>query len=184
MKKTKTRDLVLCALFVALIAVGAFIHIPTPLVPVSLQYLCVMLAGLILGGKLGAASCFIYMMLGLIGVPIFTHGGGPGYVFQPSFGYIIGFVVGAFVIGTIAYSKNRPSFLRVLAANISGMLTVYIFGMVYYYLMSMFYLNDPIGLWPLFLHFFLMTIPVDTVYCILCAVIAKRLIPMLKAGRV
>lgn len=86
---TKTRSLVYCALFTALIAVGAFIKIPIPVVPFTLQYLFTMLAGILLG----SLSVLAYMILGLIGLPIFSEGGGIGYVFKPSFGYIIGFAL-------------------------------------------------------------------------------------------
>ena len=98
----KTKDLVLCAMFVALIAVGAFIKIPVPVVPFTLQFLFTMLAGLLLGPVNGALAVVVYIVLGLIGLPIFTQGGGPGYIFQPSFGYIIGFAVAAYVNGKIA----------------------------------------------------------------------------------
>ena len=93
MKHMKTKDLVLCAMFVALIAVGAFIKVPVPVVPFTLQFLFTMLAGLLLGPVNGALAVVVYIVLGLVGLPIFTQGGGPGYIFQPSFGYIIGFFI-------------------------------------------------------------------------------------------
>ena len=108
-------------MFVALIAVGAFIRIPTPMVPITLQYLFTMLAGLFLGGKLGCLSVCIYIALGLLGLPVFTQGGGPGYIFQPSFGYIIGFAAGALATGTVAGKSPRPGFPRLLAANFIGL---------------------------------------------------------------
>ena len=88
-----TRQLTMTALFVALIAVGAFIRVPLPNCPFTLQILFTTLAGIVLGSRLGAASVGIYIVLGLIGVPIFTSGGGPGYILQPTFGYLIGFMV-------------------------------------------------------------------------------------------
>ena len=111
LKHMKTKDLVLCAMFVALIAVGAFIKIPVPVVPFTLQFLFTMLAGLLLGPVNGALAVVVYIVLGLIGLPIFTQGGGPGYIFQPSFGYIIGFAVAAYVNGKIANAKTHPSCL-------------------------------------------------------------------------
>ncbi|MCM1383678.1 MAG: biotin transporter BioY [Lachnoclostridium sp.] len=178
----KTKNMILCAMFVALIAVGAFIRIPIPVVPFTLQYLFTMLAGLLLGGKRGSLAVCVYILLGLLGLPVFAQGGGIGYVFRPSFGYIIGFAVGAFVTGVIANKKNRPSLGRLFAANFAGLGIVYFFGMVYYYLISNFYLNSPIGIWPLFLYCFLLAVPGDIFLCIAGAFLGKRLIPLRKGG--
>ena len=179
----KTKDLVLCAMFVALIAVGAFIKVPVPVVPFTLQFLFTMLAGLLLGPVNGALAVVVYIVLGLVGLPIFTQGGGPGYIFQPSFGYIIGFAVAAYVTGQIANEKSRPGYRRLLAADFIGLFIVYAFGMVYYYVISNFVINTPIGLWPLFLYCFLLAVPGDIALCILATVIGKRMIPMIKEGR-
>ena len=71
----KTKGVIYCGLFTALIAVGAFIKIPIPVVPFTLQYLFTMLAGLLLGSRLGTVSVLSYMLLGLAGLPIFSEGG-------------------------------------------------------------------------------------------------------------
>ena len=83
-KKITTREMTLCALFTVLTAVGAFIKIPIPVVPFTLQFLFTMMAGLLLGGRLGAASVGLYALLGLIGLPIFAEGGGFWYLLKPS----------------------------------------------------------------------------------------------------
>ena len=183
MRTKRTSNLVLCALFVALIAVGAFIRIPIPVVPFTLQFLFTMLAGLLLGGKLGIASVGVYIAMGLAGLPLFAEGGGITYVLKPSFGYIIGFAVAAYVTGVIANRSANPGYKRLLAANFIGLGIVYLFGMVYYYLMSNFYLGTPIGLWPLFLYCFILAVPGDILLCILGAVLGKRLIPVLGGMR-
>ena len=183
MKTKKTRNLILCSLFVALIAVGAFIRIPIPVVPFTLQLLFTMMAGLLLGGKLGAVSVSVYIAMGLLGFPIFTEGGGLAYVLKPTFGYIIGFAVGAYVTGTIANKVPNPGYKRLLASNFIGLAIVYLFGMVYYYLISDFYLGNPIGLWPLFLYCFILAVPGDIVLCILGAILGKRLIPIVNKNR-
>lgn len=180
MRVEKTRNLVLCSLFVALIVIGARIVIPVPVVPFTLQLLFTMLAGLLLGGKMGAVSVCIYIVMGLVGLPVFAEGGGVFYVLKPSFGYIIGFAVASFVTGTIANKVPNPGYKRLLIANFIGLAIVYIFGMVYYYLMSNFYLGNPIGLWPLFLYCFILAVPGDIVLCILGAILGKRLIPLMK----
>lgn len=183
MKIEKTKNLILCSLFAALITVGAFIRIPVPVVPFTLQLLFTMMAGLLLGGKLGAVSVCVYIGMGLVGFPVFTEGGGLGYVFKPSFGYIIGFAVASYVTGKIANQVDEPSYARLLTANFAGLAIVYLFGMVYYDLISRFYLGTPIGLWPLFLYCFILAVPGDIVLCILGAILGKRLIPIMKKNR-
>jgi predicted membrane protein len=82
--KSRTYKMILVALFAALIAVGAFIRVPVPLVPFTMQTFFVVLAGMLLGKKLGAASALVYLAVGLIGIPVFTQGGGIGYVLKHS----------------------------------------------------------------------------------------------------
>ena len=111
---TKTKSMIYCGLFTALIAAGAFIKIPVPVVPFTLQYLFTMLAGLFLGSRRGMISVVAYMLLGLAGLPIFSEGGGIWYIFKPSFGYIIGFCLGTYVTGLIARSEEHTSELQSL----------------------------------------------------------------------
>lgn len=182
-RKLSAENMALCALFTALIAIGAFIKIPIPVVPFTLQFLFTMLAGLMLGGRLGAASVGTYIILGLIGLPVFTEGGGIGYLIKPSFGYIIGFCLASYVTGVIAYKGSKPSLKRLMAANFTGLAIVYLLGMVYYYFICNYVINSPIGLWPLLLYCFLLAVPGDIVLCILSAILAKRLIPIIKRQR-
>lgn len=182
MRAEKTKNMILASLFVALIAIGAFIKVPVPVVPFTLQFLFTMLAGLLLGARWGFFSVAMYICIGLIGFPVFAQGGGISYVFQPSFGYLIGFAVGAYVTGQIANKEEKPGYLRLLLANFSGLALVYLFGMIYYYLIMSLYLKAPIGLWPLFLYGFVLAVPGDIFLCILGAVLGKRLIPLMKEG--
>lgn len=174
----KTQEMVLCALFTSLIAVGAFIKIPVPVVPFTLQFLFTMMAGLLLGGRLGAFSVLAYIVIGLAGLPVFAEGGGIGYILKPSFGYIIGFMAASYVTGRIANQMKAPSYKRLLAANFMGLVIVYVCGMVYYYLIANFVTDTPIGIWPLFLYCFILAVPGDIMLCILSAVLAKKLIPI------
>ena len=175
----KTKGVIYCGLFTALIAVGAFIKIPIPVVPFTLQYLFTMLAGLLLGPVNGALAVVVYIVLGLIGLPIFTQGGGLWYVFKPSFGYIIGFAVGTFVTGWIAEHMEKKTIARYLLANLAGLFCVYAVGMIYYYIICNFVINTPIAAGPLFLYCFVLAVPGDIALSILGAVVAKRVRPVL-----
>lgn len=175
----KNKKIAYCGLFVALIIIGAFIKVPIPVVPFTLQFLFTMLAGLLLGSKLGTLSVFIYMVLGLVGIPIFAEGGGIGYVLKPSFGYIIGFILGTFLTGFIVEHMKSRKYFKVVLANFAGLLVVYLVGMVYYYIIGNFVINAPIGIWPLFLYCFLLAVPGDIVLCFVGAGIAMKLIPII-----
>lgn len=178
-RQTAVRDMTLCAMFTALIIVGAFIRIPIPYVPFTLQLLFTMLAGLLLGKKLGTMSVLLYIVLGLIGVPVFTEGGGLMYIFKPSFGYIIGFAVGAYLTGKIAHEVKNPSFKKLLWANIAGLIAVYGFGMIYCYVIMNYYLEVGMTLWNLILYCFLLIVPGDLFLCVVAAILMKRLLPVL-----
>jgi biotin transport system substrate-specific component len=129
-----SRELSLVALFAALSGIGGFIRLPIPYVPLTLQSLMVMLSGLILGGRLGALSQVVYILVGLMGIPVFAHGGGPGYVLQPSFGYLLGFVAGAYVIGRFTEGRQRLPRLALLLVLLAGLAVIYLPGVTVLYL--------------------------------------------------
>lgn len=180
MKKIKTRDISLCAAFAALAAIGAFIKIPNPICPFTLQLTFTTLAGLLLGKKRGALSIALYVIIGLIGFPVFTKGGGIGYVAQPTFGYILGFIIGTYVTGAIAEKAEEPSLLRILLASLAGLVIVYAAGMVYLYAINNFVLHSPITAGAVLMSCFVLIVPGDLALCIVSSFAAKRLIPIFR----
>lgn len=175
----KAKDLALMALFIVLIIAGTFITIPLPLCPINLQPFFATLAGLFLGGKKGAFSISGYVLLGLAGLPIFTHGGGIGYVLQPTFGFMLGYIIAALIIGSVS-SSGKPTVLRFTIAGLCGLVAVYGVGVAYYLLISKFYLQSDIGVWTM-LAACLLPLPKDIVMCIPAAILAKRLLPLVKS---
>ncbi|NCC54715.1 MAG: biotin transporter BioY, partial [Erysipelotrichia bacterium] len=105
--KLSIKSMCLCSLFAVLIAVGAFIKIPISIVPITLQTLFVVLAGIILGKRDAFISVLLYIVIGLIGIPVFANGGGIAYVLQPSFGYLLGFMLVAYFIGYFSESVEK-----------------------------------------------------------------------------
>ena len=117
-RRSRTHAAVLVALFGVLTAVGAFIRVPLPTgVPFTLQVPAVLLAGLLLGPRLGAASQAAYLAVGLLGLPVFAGGGGPGYVLSPTFGFLVGFVAAAPAVGLVAGDPVRSGNARVAAGE-------------------------------------------------------------------
>lgn len=183
MPETKTKRLVLCSLFTALIAIGAFIQIPVPMMDYfTLQLLFVLLAGMLLGPAGGAASAAVYVAIGLIGVPIFAAGGGIAYVLRPSFGYLLGFIAGAFLSGLICQKLRAERFRQYLAAAFCGMLITYLIGFTYKFFILNFYVGDPTSLWLIVTASLIgVDIPGDILLCFAAALIAARLNPLLNA---
>lgn len=172
---SRTTHMIYIAMFTTLIAIGAFIRVPVPVCPFTLQFLFTTMAGLLLGGKRGAASVGIYILLGLAGVPIFAEGGGISYIFVPTFGYLIGFMIGTFVTGMLAGMPKMKSFGFLIFSNFVGLLIVYACGMAYYYVIGNYVIDSPIGIWPLFLYCFLLAVPGDLVLCVVAATLTVKL---------
>lgn len=172
-KKFDTKSLVLCAMFAALICVGAFIKIPGPLVPFTMQWFFVAMAGLLLGSKRGFMSVFSYIVIGLVGVPVFTKGGGPQYVLEPTFGYIIGFCVAAFVIGRLTENRDKK-FVNFFIANMIGIAIVYAIGFVHLYVIMIYVIGKAVGVSALFKSAVLLFVPTDILSAVLSALIATK----------
>ena len=116
------------SLFVALIAAGAFLAIPIGPVPIVLQNMFVLLAGIILGPRWGLASVGIYLLIGTCGLPVFANGkAGIGVIFGPTGGYLLGYLPAVFVTGLIA-KKGNNKFLFDIIALIAGSIIVYAAG--------------------------------------------------------
>jgi len=129
--KRSLRGLAYAALFGALTAVGAYIMIPLPPVPITLQTLFVNLSGALLGGSLGALSQVVYILLGVIGLPVFAGGkSGIGVLFGPTGGYLIGFVAGAWVIGKLTKLRPKSGLLWIMGSMATGIAVVYLIGLL------------------------------------------------------
>jgi biotin transport system substrate-specific component len=174
-RNSRALSLTLVAIFAAMTAIGAFIKIPLPVVPFTLQIIIVFLAGSILGSKLALQSQLVYLFVGLAGVPIFTQGGGITYVLQPTFGYLVGFALGAFIIGWIIERVDDPSPMRFVIANLVGTFVIYAIGAPYVYFALNFWLDMPTSASQVFVAAFLSTVGVDIVLAIMTGLFARRI---------
>lgn len=173
-KRDYTKKLALTAMFTTLIIIGAFIKIPIPYIPFTLQVFFVNMAMLMLGAKWGGMAVGIYIAMGLIGIPIFTAGGGWSYVFHPTFGYLIGFFIGTIVGGNLM-RLFKNGYLGMAVASIVFEIITYICGLTYFYFIQSAYLGVSVTAKTVFISCFLIFLPGDTISCVLGAVIVKRL---------
>ena len=177
-KLLNTKGMIVTALFAALCAAGAFVKIYVGTVPITLQLLFTTLAGLLLGKDRGLISVALYLFIGLAGVPVFAGGGGLSYLLQPSIGYLIGMMLGAYVAGAI-YEKGQGSARSLILACAANMVIVYLFGLLFLHLITSYYIKAPMSLNALFVSGCLVFIPGDILCCAASAVLAKRLKPRL-----
>ena len=173
--QTRTKKISLCALFSALMIAGSFIRIPTPITPITLQVQIALLAGVLLGAKWGSLSVLIYAFLGLAGLPVFAGGGGFSYVLQPTFGFVIGFALAAFVVGAVARG-GAITCRRLAFALAVGLAVVYVIGLGYAALILTVYLNETVVLGEFLFAYALVALPKDLILTVVCVPLIKRLI--------
>lgn len=178
MRQNRTRALVRCALFAALTAAGAFIHIQFFQATITLQFFFTGMAGLLLGAKLGALSQVLYVFLGLAGLPVFALGGGVGYLFHPTFGFVLGLIPAAWLIGKLG-EKTRTVRGAVLACA-AGLAALYAVGIPYLALIVNVYQGGSVGTATLLAAYLLPYLPGDGAKIALCALLAPRVTRALK----
>lgn len=180
--KISTKDMTLVAMFTGLTAIGAFISIPIGEVPISMQSLFVILSGLILGAKLGALSQIIYIILGLIGLPIFANfTGGLQSIMKPSFGFIIGFVFAAYIVGKISESSRGTK--TILIASFVGTIVIYLFGLPYMYYMLNIVMLKGLSFLTVIKIGCIIFLPGDILKALLSSLVAKQTLPALRKSR-
>ncbi len=130
-KRLTTHDMSYIALFSALIAICAWICIPTA-VPFTMQTFAIFAALATLGGKRGCIAIAVYILLGLTGLPVFSgFRGGVGVLFGMTGGYIVGFIPAGLIFWLIM-SRFKNSTAALCAAMLAGLLVCYIFGTLWF----------------------------------------------------
>ncbi|MCM1306873.1 MAG: biotin transporter BioY [Bacteroides sp.] len=180
-RKNRTLRLVLIAVFIALIAVGAFVKFPVGIVPVSMQCAMCVLCALMLGAKDATIAVAIYIAMGLVGIPIFTAGGGFSYVLQPTFGYLLGYLVavpaGAIVARGVK-NTSRPRLWRLLLGAFCALAILYTIGVMYMYLMLNFYIGKAMELSKAWLTGAAVFLPTDCMWCVVASIAAYKVVPL------
>lgn len=174
--KFTTKEITLIALFVALITIGSKITIPSPIVPFTLQWMFVALSGMLLGSRLAPISMIVYILLGLMGLPVFTKGGGISYILSPTFGYLIGFIAASYILGKAVESmEGEIKFWRVMVAMVGALFVLYGIGVCYMYIMANLYLGKAMTFSSAIWYGAALFIPTDLLSATLCSILGVRI---------
>lgn len=125
------RQMVYASLFSALMIIGSYLSIPFIPVPIVLTNFFIMLSGLLMNKKWSSGSVALFLLLGMIGLPVFAGGsGGIIHFIGPTGGYLIAYLFSAFTISTIS-QKGKPSWIKDLIALIAGVIITYTLGLMW-----------------------------------------------------
>ncbi|WP_205598634.1 biotin transporter BioY [Clostridium niameyense] len=176
----KVKNVILVSLFAALTAIGAFIKIPIPYVPFTLQFMFCALSAILLGGRMGALSQLVYVITGLIGIPIFTEGGGFSYIFKPTFGFLIGFIVAAYFMGKITERVKKVIVIKIFLIVFLGLIIVDVLGLIHMYLIYNVFSSQVKNIKWIIYYGFILGFPEDLVLTLITSIVAARVYPVLK----
>lgn len=168
------RKITRCAVFLALLCMSSNFKIPLPFVPISLQWFSILLCAYVLSPEEAIITVSLYVGIGLLGLPVFSGGGGIGYIFKPSFGYLLGFIPAA-GITSWAYRKGKGNFLHAVFSGFCGFFVLYAIALLYLYLIFIFVLEMPLSVTTLFGSYFLTFVPSDSASIVLACWIVGRL---------
>ncbi|ACJ34755.1 biotin transporter BioY [Anoxybacillus flavithermus] len=178
----RAKDLTFIAMFAALMAIGANITSWAPFlviggVPITLQTFFCVLAGAILGAKRGAMAMTVYMLIGLFGAPVFARfSGGFSTVIAPTFGFILSFILAAYVTGLLIEKSTNRSIARFITATIIGMVINYVVGTNWMYAAFKLWAEAPKGFsYAVAWSWMLVPLPKDIILSIVAGVIAPRI---------
>ena len=177
MREHRVKNMLLSALLVALVTVGAYLRIPTPWATLTMQLPFALLAGLLLGRIWGTAAMGIYVAAGLVGLPVFAGGGGFAYVLQPTFGYILALVPAVLAVGILTSKDKTPR--RLVLGALCGILVVYAIGVAYAIMITSLVLGVPDAGGVVILGA-LITLPKDILLGVGAGLLSARLLPILK----
>lgn len=178
MKKLDARKITISSMFCALLVVSALISIPVPLlaIKITLQTMIIFIIGATLPPTYAILTISLYTLLGLCGLPVFSSGSGPMYIFAPSFGFLLGFIVSSPVMAKINCSSFKTPLIRYIVSVVVALLIIYSIGVPYLYFILKIYMNKNIPFSYALVSNGLLFMPFD----IFKAIIAYPIIVLLK----
>ena len=131
MKNELLKRFIRISYFAMLTVIGALVRYNIEPLPITLQAFFFFFFGIIIGAFDGAAAQLLYFILGMIGLPVFAYGGGYTYIFEPTLGYLIGMIGGAYVTGITLRRFKTLKFPTMFVCGIIGLAVIYVFGGAY-----------------------------------------------------
>ena len=171
----KTKYLALSAMCIALMVIGAYLRFPLPFLAVQFttQVFFLLVTGLILPPACSLGALVAYVLLGLMGFPVFSQGGGLQTVLTPNFGYLLGFVFSAFMTAFL-HKKWRGKRFSYLLPAVAGVFSVYMIALPYVALLATLYQSKPVAFKTLIHIYFLAFLPLDLVKAAGAAAVARQ----------
>lgn len=180
---TNRRDITMMAMMMALLIITAKLVIPLPLFDyLSLQIITIYLIYPLLGTKYGLIVTFSYLILGLIGLPIFASGGGIFYIFKPSFGFLLSFATFPLIQAALSKLFWRKKWLplkKILIINYSGLFYLYLIGLLYKCLILFFYLKETDVLYSVLAVSTLIDLSCDILLVFVASLLTYKLLPLI-----
>ena len=153
------------------------IAVPIGVISITLQTFAVAIIPYILKWKRASIVLTAYILMGLIGIPVFSDGGGFFYALKPSFGFILGFLASTFITGANVFKNSK---IAGLIKGLLGLLTLDLIGMVYMYFILKYYIgSDKASIVYVIQVGFLPFILKDSISVVLAYIISLRLSPIL-----
>lgn len=170
-----TRNIMLMGLFVALMIISSYIVIPIGPVPITLQTFVVLLSGILLGPKMGPLSIIAWIILGCVGLPVFNQGqGGAVMLVGPTSGFLVSFVVMAWLVGYCTEKNTNNSVWYMAGAMILAVIICYILGLIGFKLSFAYFLHKPMSWSKGFILAVAPFLPFDIIKAVLAAFIGVK----------
>lgn len=172
----KTSDLTRVALLLSLLIISAQFSIPIGPIAISLQTFVVLIIGLILSTRQAVLTTVLYLVVGLIGLPVFTQAmGGPHSIILPSFGFILSFTPAVWGMSKVRNMNSTHQVNNYVIAVLLGNLIIYLVGIAYMAFILIVYLGNEMSFWKILSIGMLPFIPGDIIKSVLAISMAKRL---------
>jgi biotin transport system substrate-specific component len=171
-EKAKVKEIILILALTMAMCVSSHIKIPAFPVPFTMQVLIAALCGFMLNGKKTIIPLITYLIYGMAGAFVFANGGGIGYLLSPTFGYVLGFIAMAYLIGTLMERQEEITFKKLFGIGMIGVFAMYIIGASYLYIM----LGNTISVMQAIIQGIIIFIPYDILKLLVAVSITKKVI--------